>query len=68
MAGLGIGLMWGAYTLGLYGYCLIKGYDITLLQLLKPTWPPVSTIKAGGKIASPGSTVPDPGTPPTVST
>lgn len=34
---LGVGLLWGAYAIGFYGYCLIKSYDVNLAQLLKPT-------------------------------
>lgn len=41
MAGVGIGLVWVAYTAGLWGYCLFRGYAITPKQLLSQTWPPV---------------------------
>jgi hypothetical protein len=42
---LGVGLIWVSYAVGMWGYCLIRGYDVTLLQLVKPavwtgTWPP----------------------------
>jgi hypothetical protein len=40
MAALGIGIVWVAYTTGLYGWCLFKGYDITPKDLLSSTWPP----------------------------
>jgi hypothetical protein len=33
---LSIGLVWAGYTLAFYGYCLIKSYDVTLLQLVNP--------------------------------
>lgn len=40
MAALGIGLVWISYTVGLYGYCLFRGYDITPKELLSSSWPP----------------------------
>jgi hypothetical protein len=36
---IGLGLAWGGYTIGVWGYCLIRGYDVTFLQLFKATWP-----------------------------
>lgn len=40
MAGIGIALVWAGYTAGLYGYCLFKGYDVTVAQLFSSKWPP----------------------------
>lgn len=40
MVGLGVGLLWLAYAAGLYGYFLIRGYDITPKQLVSTSWPP----------------------------
>jgi hypothetical protein len=42
MAGIGIALLYLSYSFGLYGYCLLRGYDITVKQLFSSTWPPVS--------------------------
>lgn len=42
MAGIGIGLLLVGYATGLYGYCLIRGYDVTPKQLFSSTWPPPS--------------------------
>lgn len=39
MAALAIGLVWMGYSLGLYGYCLFKGYDVTPKLLMNPQWP-----------------------------
>lgn len=36
MPAIGMGLVWGGWTLGLWGYCLIRGYDVTLGQLANP--------------------------------
>lgn len=52
MAALGIGLVWVAYTTGLYGYCLFRGYDITPKELLSSSWPPGKfDAKAAGEAA-----------------
>lgn len=40
MAGLGIALVWLGYSFGLYGYCLLKGYNVTPKQLFSANWPP----------------------------
>lgn len=32
-----IALMWAGYTIGLYGYTLIKGYNVNVRQLASPT-------------------------------
>ena len=45
MIGLGIGLLWVAYAAGLYGYLLLRNYDITPKQLLSTTWPPAKSSK-----------------------
>ena len=39
MIPIGMGLTFAAYCLGIYGYCLIRSYDITFGDLFKPTWP-----------------------------
>lgn len=47
MAALAIGLVFIGYAIGLQGYCLIKGYDVTPKQLWSPIWPPgaANTVK-----------------------
>src|SRR5262249_32016594 len=48
MVWLGFGIMWAAYTTGLYGYSLIRGYNLTLAQMASPAhwytgkWPPAA--------------------------
>jgi hypothetical protein len=45
---IGFGLVWLGYTGGLYGYSLIRGYNLTLAQMVSPTgwyggkWPPAA--------------------------
>lgn len=43
MTGIGIGIIVVFYSFGVYGYCLVKGYDVGYLDLWKTTptkWPP----------------------------
>jgi hypothetical protein len=46
MVAVGFGLIWGGYAVGLWGWCLLQGYDITFGQLVSPlhsysqAWPP----------------------------
>jgi hypothetical protein len=36
MPAIGMGLAWAGYTGCLWAYCLIRGYDVTLGQLVNP--------------------------------
>ena len=36
MPAIGMGIIWGGWTLGLWGWCLIRGYDVSLGQLVNP--------------------------------
>jgi hypothetical protein len=39
MLPVGMLLMWAGYSVSLWGWCLIRGYDVTLGQLMSPTHP-----------------------------
>lgn len=43
MIALAFGLTWIGYSYGLYGYCLIRGYDVRFVDLVNPVhvyqWP-----------------------------
>ena len=39
MIAIGLGVVFGAYTAGIWGYCLLKSYDVTFIQLFSPVWP-----------------------------
>lgn len=39
MTAIGMGLAFGAYTLGLWGYCLVRGYNVPFTALFAQTWP-----------------------------
>lgn len=58
MVAIAIGLVWLGYTSGLYGYCLLRGYNVTPKQLLSPSWPP-STVAGGPPPSSGGGVQPN---------
>ena len=39
MTAIGMGLAFAAYTLGMWGYCLIRGYNVPFTSLFAQTWP-----------------------------
>lgn len=56
MVALAIGVVWLSYYGGLYGYCLVRGYDVTPIELLSPSWPgPAPNQPSGGSGFGPGS-------------
>lgn len=45
MPAIGMGLLWSGYTLILWGYCQLQGYDVSITELVVPgrfkgKWPP----------------------------
>jgi hypothetical protein len=52
---IGMGLAFGAYAIGIWGYCLCRSYDVTFGMLWGPTWGG-ATGKAAAK--SPGKVSP----------
>ncbi len=39
MLPVGMLLTWAGYSIGLWGWCLIRGYNVTLGQLMSPVHP-----------------------------
>lgn len=39
MVAIGMGLLFAGYAVALYGYCLIRGYNVTFADVFKPAWP-----------------------------
>lgn len=39
MIPIGVGITFLAYTTGIWGYCLVRGYNVKFTQLFKTTWP-----------------------------
>jgi hypothetical protein len=42
MVAIGLGLAWAGYTVFMWGYCLVRDYNVTIPDLFKTTWPGVS--------------------------
>lgn len=38
MVAIGMALVWGGYTIGIWGYCLVNGYDVTFSSLFRTSW------------------------------
>jgi hypothetical protein len=58
MVAIGMGVLWAAYLIGIYGYCLVRGYDVPFGNLLKTSW-----VAGTPAAAAPGAGLPptDPG-------
>lgn len=41
MVGIGMALAFVSYSAGIWGYCLVRGYNVTPADLFKTTWPGV---------------------------
>ena len=63
MFALGLGVLYVGYTVGLYGYILIRGYDVSFLEMFAGPWPPTvgasDQFKASALVVGPGVTSPD---------
>lgn len=58
---LGVGLSWLAYSGLLWGYCLIKGFNIGPRQLFSlTTWPPGATASVSLTSGASAGTLPTP--------
>jgi hypothetical protein len=42
-----LGVLFLAYTTGIWAYCLLRGYSVTPGQLFATTWPTTTAAKAG---------------------
>jgi hypothetical protein len=53
---LGMGVGWAGYYLGMWGYCLIRGYDTPFASLFKGKWPgPAANAAGPAPPADPGA-------------
>ncbi len=48
MAALGLGIFWAGYYLGMWGYCLVRGYNVPFTSMMGATWPGGGKAKAAG--------------------
>jgi len=59
---IGFGIAWAGYAAFMWGYCLVRDYDVTPLQLLKTTWPGAGKSGATGHPGTKTGTTQAPGT------
>jgi hypothetical protein len=45
---IGFGLVFAGYSIGLYGYCLVRGYDVSFRNLFSTQWPGAQVIPSKG--------------------
>lgn len=67
MVAIGMALVWAGYTAGIWGFCLIRGYDVSFANVFAPRWPGVQvTQDTPGQVVRPGGhklgTIVGPGT------
>ncbi len=55
MVAVGMGVLWASYTVGLYGWVLIKGYDKSFGSLFRTTW---ASPAPAARPAAPGGSAP----------
>jgi len=66
MPAIAMGVGWFAYSITLWGYCLVRGYDVTFTQLVNPvtqiTWKQATSGQVpSGQILPGGASGPDTG-------
>lgn len=59
MMAVALAVAWAGYAVGMWGYCLVRGYDVPFSGVLKPVWPGGGTTvapnaNAGGTPGAPG--------------
>jgi hypothetical protein len=55
MIAIGVGTLWAGYTIGLWGYCLVRGYDVPFTAMFKSQWPGVKvSYDTPGQVVLPG--------------
>ena len=54
MIPVGLGLVLAGYAVGIWGYCLVRGYNVPFLQLWGPVWPGAAKAKTTAKTAAKG--------------
>jgi hypothetical protein len=52
MIAIGFGVAWAGYTVFMWGYCLVRDYDVTVTDLFKAAWPGASPVKSPGTVSS----------------
>lgn len=48
MVAVGMGLVWAGYAVGLYGYCLVRGYDVSFRDVFRAKWQGAQVVPSKG--------------------
>lgn len=48
MVAVGLALVWGGYAVGMWGYCLVRGYDVSFADCFRTQWPGVQITHVPG--------------------
>lgn len=52
MVAVGMGLIWAGYAIGMWGYCLVRGYDVSFRDCFRTYWPGAAGLSAERKKAA----------------
>ena len=48
MVAIGMALVWAGYAVGMWGYCLVRGYDVSFMNVFGAAWPGVQVTPSPG--------------------
>ncbi len=48
MVAVGVGLVWAGYALSMWGYCLVRGYDVSFRDVFRTQWQGAQVVKTKG--------------------
>jgi hypothetical protein len=48
MVAIGMGLVWAGYAVGIWGFCLVAGYDVSFANVFASQWPGVQVVPSPG--------------------
>jgi len=48
MVAIGMALVWAGYAVGIWGYCLVRGYDVSFMNVFAAQWPGATTVATPG--------------------
>lgn len=52
---IGMALVFAGYAVGIWGYCLVRGYDVSFANVFGMAWPGVQVTSGGsGQVVLPG--------------
>jgi hypothetical protein len=57
MVAIGLAAVWAGYAVTLYGYCLVRGYDVPFAALFRATWPGGGAPSAGPAVVPLGQRI-----------